>query len=226
MTKELFNSLTIVSGIIGIMSIIVTVFSILNNYRLQNKKLDIVKAKKHADILSSNDIKTVGNYLYEDIGKVTIDDYVSNPKIKNIVDSYLNKLGRFLDKGDLNIDPIENVVISNDMEIPLSQDSKVLLLQLESGESWNVLATLRNIIEIKLRNIAKKQGLYIEVEKSASLLLRALYNYKFISSFAYKNLAYAIMVCNKAIHGENINLEEAKEAIFLTERVFKELDSN
>ncbi|MEI2360506.1 hypothetical protein [Priestia megaterium] len=226
MFKELFNSLSISQSILSFISIAATLVSFFYTKKVQEKHLKNAKRLKHEEILSSDNIEKVGDYLYEDIGNFRISDYTSNREIQSLVDSYLTKLETFLDKDELNVEKQENSIskgLKVDKDMTFIQDSQKLVKDLLSGENWNVLAHLRRTIEFLLKEVAEKHNIKLDSQKGAGSLLRALYSKEIINDSAYRDLGYAISICNKAVHGENIKSEQAEEAIFLANRGMEEI---
>ena len=67
---------------------------------------------------------------------------------------------------------------------------------------------------MKLRDRATERGILPEHPVSAGRLLNLLTRRELIPAEVIRNLQYAIMVSNRAIHGESVSIEEAEEAVF------------
>ena len=83
------------------------------------------------------------------------------------------------------------------------------------------LASLRIEIERKLRSISELLHLQTGKGTSPSKLIQVLKQKKILSSEQIEALQRIISMCNKAIHGSSISIEEAKEIIHLSEKLNK-----
>ncbi len=114
--------------------------------------------------------------------------------------------------------PIEEEILDNQF--------KVILKEVRTGEPWNALARLRRHIEIILKNMARDadfpQQEYVSVRKLLTFLERTSFIDKEISS----RLSYAISVCNKAIHGSDVSVGEAEDAILNAQIALKKASAN
>lgn len=206
----------------GLISIFVTIFSVIYYYNSRKNKLLEAQEKKFKNAMASDDLITVGNFLYNTIGDFNVYEYVSSIDVSKTVDKCFEKLLFFI-KTDAELkqeideikDEIEEVKYTTELEIPpdLFEDFTKLLVELNSGESWNALARLRRSIEITLNEIAEANGIIFN-RLSAGQLLNVLIRKKIIPIEAMSHLKYAISVCNQAIHGRDVSMNEAQEAVF------------
>ena len=107
------------------------------------------------------------------------------------------------------------------VEIPT--DIKKVIDEFEDGEIWNALARLRQVIESKLRQIGRKQGYKISHLRSAGQILHILGSREIIDPQLEGPLCFAISVCNRAIHGNDVPVEEANTAIMVAANVLDRL---
>ena len=210
--------ISILSILGGLISIFVTISSVYYSYKSRKNKLLEAQERKFQNAMASDDLTTVGNFLYNTIGDFNVYEYVSNIDVSKTVDKYVVKLLLFI-KTDAElkqeIDEIKEVEHITELEIPLelSEDFTKMLVELDSGERWNALARLRRSIEITLNEIAKANDIIID-RPSAGQLLNVLIRKKIIPIEAMSHLKYAISVCNQAIHGRDVSMNEAQEAVF------------
>lgn len=214
----IISSLSIFGGIISIFFTIITIYQ---SYKSKENKLEEAREQKFQNAMESDDLNTVGNFLYNTIGDFNIYEYISNTDVANTVDKYIEKLTSFIKtEADINIEIAE---VAREMEevkhIPkseilpsLSEEFDKVLDELDSGEVWNALARLRRHIEITLNEIAKANEIIVK-RPTAGKLLDILIRNKIIPTEAESQLKYAIFVCNQAIHGMEVNINQAQEAV-------------
>jgi hypothetical protein len=223
--ENLTYSLTIISALFGLLSILLTVGSSIRNYVVQNSKLNDLKKKEFEIILESSDIVKIGNYLDNEIGQLTISDYADNKQLTKRVDSLLNKLTRYVGTEDEikaqqeNEDIVKSEIEHQQIkEFPLKgklgPDFDRIIYELYTGEPWNALARLRRYIEMLLKDLAIKNNLNVEKIYSVTQLIEILKRNEIIDLDVARNLKYPIHVSNRAIHGQELKLGEAEEAIY------------
>ncbi|MFB6344080.1 hypothetical protein ACE1ET_20345 [Saccharicrinis sp. FJH62] len=223
--ENLTDSLSIISGIFGLLSIILTLFSFFRSTRTQSTKLKELDKKKFELVLESSDIIKLGNYLDNEIGQLTISDYVDNKSLNERVDSLLNKLTRFVGteneiktdlqeqeefkKTESRQDPIKEFPFVGKLGVEFDK----IINELYLGEPWNALARLRRHIEILLKDLAQKNNLNVEKVHSLTQLIDILKLNQIIEIDVARNLKYPIHVSNRAVHGQELKQGEAEEAI-------------
>ncbi len=203
-----------VSVVVGAISIVFTLSSLVSSLWATHHKLREAQKQRFQSVLESDNLIVVGSYLDEVIGNCNVYEYVSNRNVSKTVDSYLEKL-RFFVGADTEVEQqIRETKTPPKIKVPssVSDEFDKVLTELRSGEVWNALARLRRHIEITLRGIAKAKDIQLGRSPSAGYLLNALFRSGLISKDVFSNLKYAITVCNKAIHGLEVNWSEAEEA--------------
>lgn len=216
---------SIISVIAGLTSGIITLFNYVISKKNEKTKLQKSEEKRFQQILSSDNIDVLGNYLDEIIGKFNIYEYSTNPKISHRVNTYIDRIQHYVG----TIDEIKKEELPKrkpkikDFTEKLPNEYQTILNELETGEHWNALARLRRHIEIFLKKIAISKGLLKEEFTSAGRLLSLLERNEIISKNSAKKLGYSISICNRAIHGLDVSLEEAQEAIYLAVNVLDTL---
>jgi len=184
-------------------------------------------------VLSSDNIITLGNYLDDTLGKFNIHEYTNNVEIQKRVDQYLERIQNFI---GTNEDIAKEIVIEDKELIEIDKSSiidekfsdefKKILYEVRAGEPWNALARLRRHIEIILRNMAQIAGFSQGGHTSVRRLLNFLERSELIDEYISRQLSYAISVCNKAVHGADISMGEAEEAIFHAQIALEKIESN
>ncbi len=225
MNDNLENYISLLSILLGVISLIATVISITINSIQQKNLLKELKKIELEEILESSDILALGKYLDDDIGKLTISDYVDNKKLTEKIDYLIGRLTKFVgtedeiesekedqDKFEMGYDRKEMI-----KDFPytgkVGEEFDKIISELYLGEPWNALARLRRYIEILLKNIGLKNGLPIEKVHSVTKLIEILLRNDLISEEVASNLRYPIHVSNRAVHGQELKKGEAEEAI-------------
>lgn len=230
------NVLEVVGNIGGICSILITLISIINNKLTQYVKLKELQSQEFNIIIESSDIVKLGNYLDNEIGKLSVSDYVDSQDLNKRVDSLLNKLTMFVgtDK-DLKTDLEEQRKLTAEIadesydpryKARLGPEFDKILHELYHGESWNALARLRRHLELVLNDVAARNSINLG-RSNLSELISILTNEGIIDSGVAKGLKYVVNVSNRAIHGQELASQEAEQAIFTAgDLIVKLLNSN
>lgn len=222
-----------ISSIVGSLSILLSIFSWIISKYVERSKLDNANETTFDMVLSSDNIITLGNYLDDTLGKFNIHEYTNNVEIQKRVDQYLERIQNFI---GTNEDIAKEIVIEDKELIEIDKSSiidekfsdefKKILYEVRAGEPWNALARLRRHIEIILRNMAQIAGFSQGGHTSVRRLLNFLERSELIDEYISRQLSYAISVCNKAVHGADISMGEAEEAIFHAQIALEKIESN
>ncbi len=223
--ENLNDSLSLIVIVLASISTLLTFVSAINNRITQTKLLRELKKKELERILNSSDLIALGNYLDNDIGELSISDYVDNKKLTKKVDSLISRLTQFvgteeeIELEEKEQEQFQKEHIQHDLIRKFPHTGKVgeefdkIIKELYLGEPWNALARLRRYIEILLKNIGREHGLPVEKVYSVSKLIKMLWKKNLIESEVANNLMYPIHVSNKAVHGQELKQDEAEEAI-------------
>lgn len=222
---NLENQISLLAAVLSVISIIAAIISSIKNLISQRKSLKELKKKQLETILDSSDIISLGNYLDNDIGELSISDYVDNKELTKKVDSLIARLTRFVGtEEEMEVEKEEQEEFEKQhtkheliKEFPFTgkvgEEFDKIINELYLGESWNALARLRRYIEILLRNIAQENGLEVKRVYSVNKLIEMLWKRKLIDADVANNLKYPIHVSNRAVHGQELKDGEAEEAI-------------
>lgn len=215
------------SVIAAVFSVIATLISLLITLRESRKKLKGIKDTDFDAVIDSSDIATLGKYLDETLGNFNIYEYSSNPVVTSQVDKYLDRIKGFVGTVDeIKIEP-EEPIPERDFyginEKALPDDFQPIIEELKTGEPWNALARLRRLIEINLRQLATESDFPEKKLKSAGYLLRFMERKYDLNKNVTGLLSYSINVCNKAIHGKDVSVGEAEEAIYSAAKTLPEI---
>lgn len=199
----------------GLISSLITFWSLYYTRRSREKKLQEAKEEQFKSAIQSDDLATLGNYLDTVIGKFNIYEYITDVKVSGKVDTFLSILKEFVGTEDEVTQEIRETSTPAIIEKvrPLPYEFDKILTELHSGEMWNGLARLRRHIEITLRNLANTKDVSIERPLSAGYLLNLLLQREVIQQDVFSNLKYAVTISNKAIHGFDVTMAEAEEAV-------------
>jgi hypothetical protein len=218
--------LSFVSVTVGISSVLTTLYSSISNKIHQDKKLLNLKDQDFDLIIESSNIKTLGSYLDNEIGLLTISDFVDNSSINKKVDHFINRLIRFVGTEDqINKEQFEkdNIKVQDlDLEYQikdfpyrgkLGEEFDKIIKELYFGEEWNALARLRRYIEITLKKVAELNKISTDKVISVTQLIEMLKQTGIIDIDTARSLKYPIHISNRAVHGFILNKGEAEEAI-------------
>lgn len=211
------SSFELVSFIAGFLSILVTIISYYLSRRQKEEILNTVSQDKIENILATDNIKILGDYLTNSLEVVTIAQYSLDKKVSKNVNIFLKKIRNYLlTQSEVEKLEIPDKVEDRYIEYPqIPEEFAPIIDELVDGEAWNALAKLRRFLELHFKRIAKENNIDVRKSKSVSQLLNLLYKMELVSPYSFDNLKYAINISNKAIHGVDISREEADKAIRL-----------
>lgn len=221
--ESTISSITVLSGLVSTVLTIVTAYKA---YMSEKAKLIQAQEQKFKSALESDDLITVGSFLYNTIGDFNIYEYVSNSNVSKTVDKFNEKLISFLKTNTEMAQEIKEIEQITKIEVPpihpedfteLPEEIKKVHNELDAGDIWNALARLRRYIEIILRKTAEINDIHIDKPTSAGYLLNILTQHNIVSKEVFNNLKYSITISNKAVHGLDVNINEAHEALFHAE---------
>jgi hypothetical protein len=216
----LTTALTTISGIAGVVVGIAQLSSATRQARLASTEVRRLAEDQERAALQSDDIKTLGHYLYENIGSTQINSYVSNKQVRDRVSRALESVLGFLGTEETEVIAEQSEEVAQEVPDTATAVSRTLeeersemarsLDEMSFGEVWNGLARMRRHIESELRRITPKERRY--QNQPAGRLLTILHREGLISDRAEKLLRYAINVANAGIHGSDISVGQAQEA--------------
>ena len=216
-SQNTFSQVVSFTGVFAsIVSLILTAITFFYAIYSQRRKLQESEESRFANVLESDNITDLGNYLDETIGQFTIHEYTSSSDIANRVDKYIERIQEFVGTEEqISSAPTTEPPEEIDLEYEnLPGEFRPIFEELRTGEPWNALARLRRLIEIRLRDKAISLGFKERNLKSAGQVLKILFDRKYVAPNFYKMLRYSISVCNRAIHGIEIQENEAENAIY------------
>lgn len=225
--NNLSEILGIVSAAIASISVLITIYTSLAEKWKQKNKLKLLQAKEFESILETSDIKILGNYLDNEIGQMTISDYVDNKEINYKIETFINKLTRFVgteeqidkeesEQSEIQKEPDFDQKRYKDFPFKgqLGEEFDKILSELFFGEAWNALARLRRFIEIKLRELCEQNNIPVDKVFSITQMIEFLKRRDVIEIDVVRNLKYPVHISNRAIHGQDLKEGEAEEAIY------------
>ena len=213
-----------VSGLTASLSFLLTVLSIVKEGNARRKKMQNIKEEKYKHAISTFDVRELRKYLEEDIGKFDVSEYVSKDSVADSIDIYIAKIQRYictdeqLGAEDKRIE--DSKIDVNILNVSTGSDNRELEkvnIELQTGEVWNALAQLRRFVEIQLRAVCESVGLRENQMKGAGQMLRLLRNRKLVDETTSRRLEYAIHVCNQAIHGREVTVDQGFEALAIVQ---------
>jgi hypothetical protein len=171
--------------------------------------------------LNSNDLDTLGAYVYRNLGAVTLDNYARNEVVQKRLDSVAHRVAQFVSpEGDPNErdEPLQAAPVGTDA--PTSTISALATkhglhnaeAEIRSGNLWNGLAELRRVLETRFREIAAAHDVRRE-KLGARRLLLELARRELVPEQCVAFFEFAIEVANRGVHGLEVSLFESLEAL-------------
>ena len=208
-------ALSVVSVAGAVVSIASAIGRAVGAYITQRRKLKEATEMQFRRVLSSDDLSEIGSYLDDVIGEFEIAEYVGNPTVSQRVDAYIEKLTEFV---QADFKPVEEEEAPERAPLgealpPVGDELSRVLEELREGDAWNALARLRRHMEIRLRQVASRHDIMAGQQTSAGRLVESLYRAQVLDEPTRWRFLYAISICNRAIHGLDISMDDAEKAI-------------
>ena len=213
----------------AISSVSATLIQVFKSRQDRKRKLREAESIRLGDVLQINELEDLGQFLDMTIGKFNVAEYTENRTVAKTIDRYLDGVVDFLgteeEVPDLKSVPPEHSQFDFHF-VPHHAATNAALAkvisELEDGEIWNALARLRREIEIFLRSIATKQGFKEQHLKGAGQMIRLLAEREYLPRDVAEQLASSVSICNRAVHGREVSINEAREAYLIAGRVLDE----
>lgn len=222
--EDFKNIITTISTLTGLLSVVATLLAIYFNKKSQTKALNDIREKSLDELIDSFDIKLLGKYLDKNLGQVTIKEYSANEKIQKIVNKYVQTIVNYIgteEKLNQKISVPEN---GKEYSANISMELIPIILEYETGQTWNALAKLRRHIEITIRDLAIENNLQTNEYSSPQKILSVMYGLRILSKSTVDNLNYVIKICSRAIHGIELTQEEEDNALNLAIKSLDEIE--
>lgn len=214
------NVISLLAAVAGIISAVATVWAERRARRELTSATAAVGEDRANVALTSNDLETFGTYLYEQLGRVTLDNYARDSRVRERLDHVVRRVAEFVEpEGERQRDSDKTAATA---DMPVWSPEILYLIQrhalgnaegaVREGNVWNGLAELRRQIEVRLRQFAQIHDLPAE-RVGARRLLNSLIARKAIPEDSRALFEYAINVANRGVHGEEVSTHEALAAI-------------
>ena len=193
-----------------------SIYSMWIAHRSANENLKRAKKLRLQQVLESADLTEVGRYMDDVVGNFSLGEYVSNSEATQTIDACLVRLENFVGTNVEKPAEATKAPPSSKPEKGLPsapEEIRAALETLGAGEPWNALARVRRYLEIRLRDFARQNEAIGNQPLSAGQLVSLLTRKGLLEPQTESSLRYAISICNRGIHGLDINLREAEEAI-------------
>jgi hypothetical protein len=187
---------------------------------------DAVRHDRADEALRAVELKRLGDYLFEDVGKVKVRTYVDDADIRGALRAVLEEVSDFVASDPETADTTtaqesepDSVKAPRDIieqgSSKFSDDEKHDLekvrASIDSGEFWDALARLRRLIERRLARLSDLPS--GQTARGAGRLLRNLVRNGTVPQSVEHQLGYAISVANRGVHGEEVERGEVEEAL-------------
>jgi len=177
------------------------------------QQLKIADEKRFKTALDSDSLQVLGSYLDTALGEFSIRDYSENAKVRERVTTFLGRLEDFVGKS--------TEITEKGTVRPKSETRRTvqrpglseIAATIESGRIWDGLAALRRLVEAKLTESARKRQIALPKRPGAGRVLQILHQHEAISADAAERLQFVIDVANRGVHGLDVSLQEALQAL-------------
>jgi hypothetical protein len=194
---------------------LVHAFKQISEWREARKKLHAADKEEFQAALASESLRSLGSYLDKSLGPFLVTEYANNAEVKSRVDLFLARLQEYVgSSGEVKPEPEPAPPTAPKSGSSAANDElSVVEEKLAEATPWDALATLRRMIEVHLSDLAKQHNIQLPKRSGAGRMLEVLRRNQIVPDGLARSLRYAIEVANGAIHGFDVSIYEAHEAI-------------
>jgi hypothetical protein len=224
-TSTPFGQIVLTANVLAAaLSAIATIASFLLTRAWRRKLLNEVQEHEFQEVLSSDNILSLGQYLDDNLGGIPIRAYVQDRALAARFDHLLARLSEYVGTTEgVREEQVTAPGIAMAPEPVPTPEIAPVVRELETGERWNALAKLRRLLEQRLREYLATAGVPTDQRRSAGQMVRLAERYKLLDESMSHQLRYAIGVANRAVHGEDVSSGEAQEAIGVAQHALDNL---
>ena len=217
MAGETFTVIaTLASIAAGVISALAMRSSAARSKRKREKEARELDVGRVEEALSSDDLGTLGKYVYEGFGDVSVEGFAQDLDTRKSVDQVFSMLKQYLGATPSPQPPIAEPDWRGDPNaevLDVEPEFRVAFDEINRGDVWNGLARLRRALEIRLRGFAEQSGLATKWT-GAGQIVNALGHKNIIDYETKTALRYAIEIANRGVHGVDVAQDQAIEALF------------
>jgi hypothetical protein len=186
-------------------------------WRESRKKLLAAKEASFEAALASESLANLGNYLDQALGPFSVSEYAQDEAVRRRVDLFVSRLQEYVrqdnDVPGVPVPPAAPLRITSTVGEAPDAEFELVETKLMSGTAWDALATLRRLIEVRLKVFAEKTDVIVRPRTGAGKLIELLRRHGVMDDETATRLRYSVDVANRAIHGIDVRTGEAEEAI-------------
>ncbi len=221
MAPGLSDSLSVATALAGTTSALATLVSHRLFSKRAGQEAKVLSDEKLQRVLDLSDLAGLSEYLWRDIGRIRMSDLSADDRLRSrsnaVLDRILNYVGSTDDVALIDSSTDTETIGEPSMTIPkrtpsgsLDEELTRALQDIEVGEVWNGLARLRRHIEVVIGGAfeAPERGGPVALGQ----MLRMAERHEVLSSDGVRLLRFAVSIANRAVHGEAVTREEAREA--------------
>lgn len=179
----------------------------------QRRVLTAIESEDRMDRVQTMDLPSLQAYLFDTLGSMSIREYARDHDAQRFVARAVDRVEEFLTDGTHG----RAEAVGTDH---LAMAAKAIS---HGGDLVAGLARLRLAIEMRLRDVALGHGLPAE-RAAGGRLIDTLRRAKLLDPQTCEDLLYAVKVGNRAVHGQNVDLQQAQEALDITRRALAKLE--
>jgi hypothetical protein len=197
------------SLVAGAIATLMAGWTFFNARRVRAEVLKTLELSKFEEIMRSDDLDLIGAYVVSDLGSLPITELARDEAVRKRATDVFDRVRAFLGEPEDRLEePLEQPTMDPRERSP---ELAEVVEELDRGRPWNALASLRRILETRLRSIASDAGIPSE-GRGAGSLLRDLERREVIPTIAAEHLGFALNVANRGVHGLELSVGEAEEA--------------
>lgn len=203
-------------------------------FKSQLEKLHAAEDARNLEVaLQSDDLASLGKYLENTLGDVSLWSYRYSKDDAKKIDGYLERLVEFTAKEPTTDAPSATLSVGETALRP-NQSSNVAapmflqaMTEVEEGKTWNALAMLRRDMERRFRRLIKTLDPKISWASLGAMIrhphIRDLLSTRNVDD---EQLRAIISIANRAVHGDDVTADEAQNAILAAADIYMKLDWN
>jgi hypothetical protein len=213
-SKSSGDFVSLVSAIAAGFTAVAAVLSVLQvrELRSQQRVLTVIADEDRQDRVQTMDLPSLQAYLFETLGAMSIREYAHDQNARRFVARAVDRVEDFLEEGK-----------GGKKETPGADHLAAAAAAMERDDLVGGLARLLLAIELALRDIALAEGLPAE-RITGGRLIDLLRRKDLLDPATSEALSYVVRVGNRAVHGEAVKPDEARETLAMAQRLLANLD--
>lgn len=206
---------------------VISIVAYVVRRQIERRQLKEIDEARFNRVVESDSLRILGGYLESAVAPITLESYAYDSKVRRRVDRVLELLTDYLGRPEeIRATPKaepEVQIPSTGWSVASGQfdDWRYLLY----AHPWDALARLRRLVETRLRDRIKELAIDVPSRIGAAGMIDVLARNQAISRNVANDLLASVNVASRAIHGGEVTMSEAEQAIWRALAALQRMDA-